>query len=107
MNSTHATPFGSVKNTPDHKVPDAVNRSLNRPVKVVKHTMKAFAAEGAPPRNGGRPSMRSRLSVNDKTMANTEVGLCKLNSVDPWLESAWFQPLRLSSENLVSKFAFK
>jgi hypothetical protein len=28
-----------------------------------------------------------------------------LNSLDPQLESAWFQPLNLSSENPVSKFA--
>jgi hypothetical protein len=34
-------------------------------------------------------------------------GLYKLNPVYPQLESAWFQPLRLSSENLVSNFAFQ
>jgi hypothetical protein len=31
----------------------------------------------------------------------------RLNPVDPQLESASFQPLSLSSEKLVSKFAFK
>jgi hypothetical protein len=31
------------------------------------------------------------------------VGLYKLSEVDPDLESAWFEPLSLSSENLVSK----
>jgi hypothetical protein len=39
-----------------------------------------------------------------------KAGLCKWNAVhlvDPQLESAWFQPLNLSSEKLVSKFAFK
>jgi hypothetical protein len=38
-----------------------------------------------------------------------EAGLYKLESspFDPALESAWFQPSSLSSENLVSKFAFK
>ena len=36
------------------------------------------------------------------------VGLYKLNPVDAVaLESAWFQPLNLSTEILVSKFAFK
>jgi hypothetical protein len=35
------------------------------------------------------------------------VGLYKLNSVDPQLESAWFQPLNLKCDLLVSKFAFK
>ena len=36
-----------------------------------------------------------------------KVGLYKLNPVDPQLETAWFQPLSLLSENLISKFAFK
>ena len=31
----------------------------------------------------------------------------KLNAVDPKLESAWFQPLSLKCDLLVSKFAFK
>jgi hypothetical protein len=35
------------------------------------------------------------------------VGLYKLNPDYPQLESAWFQPLNLSSEKLVSKFAFE
>jgi hypothetical protein len=35
------------------------------------------------------------------------VGLYKLNPVDTQLESAPFQPLNLSSEKLVSKFAFE
>jgi hypothetical protein len=35
------------------------------------------------------------------------VGLYKLNAVDPQLATAWFQPLSLWSENLVSMFAFK
>jgi hypothetical protein len=35
------------------------------------------------------------------------VGRYKLNAVDPWLETAWFHPLNLSSDFLVSKFAFK
>jgi hypothetical protein len=30
----------------------------------------------------------------------------KLNAADPLLESAWFQPSSLRSENLVSEFAF-
>jgi hypothetical protein len=38
---------------------------------------------------------------------NIVVGLCKFNQVDSALQSAWFQPLNLSSEFLVSKFAFK
>jgi hypothetical protein len=29
------------------------------------------------------------------TYDRIEVGLYKLNAVDPWLESAWFQPLNL------------
>jgi hypothetical protein len=33
------------------------------------------------------------------------VGLCKLNAVDPQLETAWFQPLNLSNEKPVSTFA--
>jgi hypothetical protein len=35
------------------------------------------------------------------------VGLYKLNAVEPWLESAWFQTLNLKCDILVSKFAFK
>jgi hypothetical protein len=34
------------------------------------------------------------------------VGLCNFNAVNPKLESAWFQPLSLSSEKLVSNVAF-
>jgi hypothetical protein len=34
------------------------------------------------------------------------VGMYRLNALDPELESAWFQPLSLSSEKLVSKFGF-
>jgi ankyrin repeat protein len=34
-------------------------------------------------------------------------GLYKLKSVDPQLESAWFQPLSLYSEKLVSNFVLK
>jgi hypothetical protein len=41
-------------------------------------------------------------------LATPEVGLYKLNSVDPpWLETACFQPLNLKCDILVSKFAFK
>ena len=36
-----------------------------------------------------------------------EVGLYKLNPVDQQLESAWFQPLNLKCNFMVSKFAFK
>jgi hypothetical protein len=35
-----------------------------------------------------------------------EVGLYTLNAIDPELESAWFQPLSLTRDILVSKFAF-
>jgi hypothetical protein len=35
------------------------------------------------------------------------VGLYKLNPVDPYHESAWFQPLNLKCDILVSNFAFK
>jgi hypothetical protein len=35
------------------------------------------------------------------------VGLYNLNPVDPQLETAWFPPLHLSSENLVSNLFFK
>jgi len=35
------------------------------------------------------------------------VGLYRLNPVDPQLESAWFEHSSLSSEKLVSKYAFK
>ena len=30
-----------------------------------------------------------------------------MNAVDPQLESAWFQPVRLKNEKLVSNFGFK
>ena len=45
---------------------------------------------------------------NDKLMADyVTVGLYKLNPlIDPQLESAWFQPLKLKCENRVSNFAF-
>ena len=35
------------------------------------------------------------------------MGLYKLNPVDPQLESAWFQPLKLKCDFLVSNFAVK
>jgi hypothetical protein len=35
------------------------------------------------------------------------VGLYKLIAVDPWLESAWFQPLNLSKKTWFQSFAFK
>jgi hypothetical protein len=34
------------------------------------------------------------------------VGRYNLNAVDPQLETAWFQPVSLSSENLVSSLCF-
>jgi hypothetical protein len=43
----------------------------------------------------------------EKKEHTLKVGLYKLNPVYPQLESAWFQPLNLSSEKPVSKFAFK
>jgi hypothetical protein len=42
-----------------------------------------------------------------KTQGEHMAGLYKLNSADPELESAWFQPLNLKYDILVSKFAFK
>jgi hypothetical protein len=42
-----------------------------------------------------------------KRKIDDAVGLYTLNSVDPYLESIQFQPLSLSSDFLVSKFAFK
>ena len=70
----HATPFGSVKNTPEFKVPDAVHRSHQRPVKIVKNTVKAFGTASSEPRTR-RPSMRSRFSLNDQSMKITETCL--------------------------------
>ena len=40
-------------------------------------------------------------------LVELEVGLDELNAVDPELESAWFQPLNLKCDFLVSYFAFK
>jgi hypothetical protein len=37
----------------------------------------------------------------------TEVGRCTLTPPDPQLKGAWVQPLHLSSEKPVSKFAFQ
>jgi hypothetical protein len=37
----------------------------------------------------------------------SDVGRCALTPPDPQLKGAWFQPLRLSSENPVSKCAFQ
>ena len=45
--------------------------------------------------------------VVESQRADYEAGLYKLNPVDPQLESAWFQPLKLKCDFLVSKFAFK
>jgi hypothetical protein len=39
--------------------------------------------------------------------ARYKVGLYKLNAVDPQLEGAWFQPLSLSSDILVSSLCFQ
>jgi hypothetical protein len=39
-----------------------------------------------------------------KPIKLSKVGLYKLNAVDPWLESAWFQPLNLKCDFLAFKF---
>jgi hypothetical protein len=39
-------------------------------------------------------------------MRGVTVGLYKLNSLDPWFERAWFQPLNLSSDFWFFKFSF-
>jgi hypothetical protein len=45
--------------------------------------------------------------ITAEVVNSAQVGLYKLNAVDPALESAWFQPLNLKCDILVSKFAFK
>jgi hypothetical protein len=60
-------------------------------------------AEEAPRRD----SSPAAAPGSPSTSGETEVGRCKLNPVDPQLESAWFQPLNLSSEKLVSKLCFQ
>jgi hypothetical protein len=47
------------------------------------------------------------LCVRVGFLIHVQVGVYKLNSADPQLETAWFQPLSLKCENPVSKFAFK
>jgi hypothetical protein len=66
-----------------------------------------------------KPTASSMLKVNvdgamlrpstagGNTGNGSSVGLYKLNPVDPWLERAWFQPLHVSSESLVSTSTIK
>jgi hypothetical protein len=51
-------------------------------------------------------AMREAFGKENVVLVRT-VRRCKQNSVDPWLERAWFQPLSLKRDILVSKFAFK
>jgi hypothetical protein len=57
----------------------------------------------------GKPGSAAKVEMKATFGKLTVVGLYKLNSVVPNIfdESARFQPLSLSSEKLVSKFAFK
>jgi hypothetical protein len=48
----------------------------------------------------------ARASATAGPAEGPSVGLYKLNTVDPGLESTWFQPLSLRSDILVSQFAF-
>jgi hypothetical protein len=54
-----------------------------------------------------REVRRALEPLHKRFAARQSVGLCELNPVDPQLESAWFQPLSLKCDILVSKFAFK
>jgi hypothetical protein len=45
------------------------------------------------------------VAATTPLLVEYEAGLYKLSSADPQLESAWFQPLSLSSDKLVSNFA--
>jgi hypothetical protein len=68
----------------------------------------AAAAPAPAARLARRPAAATAAAgVREAFRARREVGLHKLNPVYPELESAWFQPLSLSSDILVSKFAFK
>jgi hypothetical protein len=64
-------------------------------------------------RGSGTPNfLKKTASVKGKqalgkVIPASPVGLYKLNAIYPDLESAWFQPLNLLCDILVSKFAFK
>jgi hypothetical protein len=47
------------------------------------------------------------LAYGDKGKGAAVVGLYKLTPPEPQLKGAWFQPLHLFSEKLVSKCAFQ
>ena len=55
LKTTVPTPYGSVKNTPEFKVPEAVHKSHQRPVKVIKNTLSAFESDN-PARRAARVS---------------------------------------------------
>jgi hypothetical protein len=64
------------------------------------------ATVGCPASSGGDDKNRCAADVVRVFSNRGEAGLYKLNPVDPQRESASFQPLTLSREKLVSKFAF-
>jgi hypothetical protein len=63
-------------------------------------TIRALAGAGVPLGDGPRGCQHFWLE-------DRQVGRCTLTPPDPQLKGAWFQPLHLSSENPVSKFAFQ
>jgi hypothetical protein len=61
-----------------------------------------------PLRYGGQHALMDERTERIRRLQKTwVVGLYTSNAVDPWLETAWFQPLNLSSENLVSSLCFQ
>jgi hypothetical protein len=56
---------------------------------------------------GWAPKIDVSSRDSDRYDWKVEVGLYKLNAVDPELESAWLQPMHQKGDILVSKFAFK
>jgi hypothetical protein len=71
-------------------------------------TLETLFILGASAAAGSNPYDAAAVQVPLRKSVGPEVGLYKLNPVDPQLESAWFlQPLNLSSEKLVSILCFQ
>ena len=58
-------------------------------------------------KTGNESSVERLMKQITSFMSDIQVGLHKVNSADPQLESTWFQPSSLSSDILVSSLCFQ
>jgi hypothetical protein len=100
---------GAAASTANKKPAPAPAPQLDAAAAATMKAMTLTAAAAAPllddPDAGVREASAELMGLLRE--AATVGALYKLNPVDPPLESAWFQPLNLSSEKLVSNFAFQ